>query len=122
MRASPPGSASGATTEERGCGGRWQTAQTATRIVRPTTRSQDRPQKQGFFAQNEANEPTASGSLDEVAERDRVAELLDRRDAVFPLRARRSREQVGRAGLERHVGPLPLRPVLAAEAEAAGGD
>src|SRR4051794_24492800 len=49
----------------------------------------------------------------EVAERDRVPQLVHFRDAVLPLRPRWTRQQVRRARLQRDRRPLPLLAALA---------
>src|SRR5215203_6173635 len=56
----------------------------------------------------------------EVAEGDRIAKLLDRRDAVLPLRPRQSLEEVGRTRLEHEADAFPSVSGFAPEAERTG--
>src|SRR5204862_8297381 len=52
-------------------------------------------------------------------ERHRIAEMLDRRDAVLPFPAHRTAQQVSRARLQCECGTLPARPLLAPQSEPA---
>src|SRR3954454_23501517 len=56
----------------------------------------------------------------EIAERDRVAQLLDARNAVLPGAARGALEEIDRARRDREARALPARAGLAAKAEQAG--
>src|SRR4051812_29485971 len=57
--------------------------------------------------------------LPQAAEGDRVAQRLDRRNAVLPLPAARSAHEIDRARLGGEGIALPFRGLLAAQAEGA---
>src|SRR5438128_1809218 len=62
------------------------------------------------------------GGSAEAAERYRIAELVDRRDAVFPMAAGGAAEDVGGAWPQREVVTFPAFGRPASEAEGARGE
>src|SRR5690349_15176162 len=62
-----------------------------------------------------------SGSLAQRPEGDRVAQCLDRQQAVLPFAAGGAGEAVGGARFGEEREALPLRASLAAEAQGSGG-
>src|SRR5437667_11721426 len=62
-----------------------------------------------------------AGILFQVAKGQRIPKLLGGWNAVLPLRARRSLEQIGRARFEADRRPLPARSLSATQPESADG-
>src|SRR5260221_13877296 len=56
----------------------------------------------------------------EIAERHRIAQAIDRRDAVLPFPSRRAAQQIGPAGAALARGALPPPGLPAAEPQGAG--